>query len=86
MNDAQRFRLLGKYRTPRSRIGRTVLCEVRGEMVITGITDAPIPWPIGKHGAGRHSLIVYKGLAKAVRRELNQAELLQPQLVDSSMS
>jgi hypothetical protein len=42
-------------------------------MVITSMTDAPIPWPIGKHGAGRHSLIVYKGLAKAVRRESNQA-------------
>jgi hypothetical protein len=38
-------------------------------MVITGITDAPIPWPIGKLGAGRTSRIVYKGLAKAVRRE-----------------
>ena len=50
-----------------------VLCEVRGEMDITGMIDAPIPWPIGKGGAGRHSLIVYKGLAKAVRREPNQA-------------
>jgi hypothetical protein len=69
MNDAERFRQLGKYRTPGFRIGRTALCQVRGEMVITGMTDAPIPWPIGKHGAGRHSLIVYKGLAKAVRRE-----------------
>jgi hypothetical protein len=60
MNDSERFRPLGKYRTPRFRIGRTVFCEVRGEMVITGMTDAPIPWPIGKGGAGRHSLIVYK--------------------------
>lgn len=42
MDDAERFRLLGKYRTPRFRIGRTVFCEVRGEMVITGMTDAPI--------------------------------------------
>ena len=67
MEDAERFRLLGKYRTPRFRIGQTVLCEVRGEMVITGMADAPIPWPIGKGGAGRHSLIVYKGPAKASR-------------------
>jgi hypothetical protein len=36
MEDAERFRLLGKYRTPRLRIGRKVLCEVQGEMVITG--------------------------------------------------
>jgi hypothetical protein len=58
MDDADRFRLLGKYRTPRFRIGRTVFCEVRGEMVITGMTDAPIPWPVGKKGRGRHSLAV----------------------------
>ena len=73
MEDSERFRLLGKYRTPRFRIGRTVFCEVRGEMVITGMTDAPIPWPVGKKGRGRHSLIVFKDLAKAVRRESNQA-------------
>ncbi len=73
MDDADRFRLLGKYRTPRFRYGHTVLCEVRGEVVITGLTDAPIPWPIGKRGRGRHSLIVFKGLARAVRRESNQA-------------
>jgi hypothetical protein len=73
MQDAERFRLLGKYHTPRFRIGQRVRCLVRGEIVITGMTDAPIPWPIGKRGGGRRSLIVYKGLAKAVRRESNQA-------------
>jgi hypothetical protein len=45
MDDAERFRLLGKYRTPRFRIGQRVLCEVRGVVVITGMTDAPIPCP-----------------------------------------
>jgi hypothetical protein len=73
MEDSERFRLLGKYRTPRFRIGQRVICQVRGEMVITSMTDAPIPWPVGKHGAGRHSLIVYKDLAKAIRRESEQA-------------
>jgi hypothetical protein len=53
VEDHERSRLLGKYRTPRFRIDRTVLCEVRGEMVITGMTDAPIPWPVGKGGARR---------------------------------
>jgi hypothetical protein len=43
MEDAERFRLLDKYRTPRFRIGQQVRCEVRGKVVITGITDAPIP-------------------------------------------
>jgi hypothetical protein len=31
MEDAERFRLLGKYQTPRFRYGRKVQCEVRGE-------------------------------------------------------
>lgn len=65
MEDAERFRLLGKYKTPRFRIGRTVFCAMRGEMVIMGMTDAPIPWTIGRHGAGRCSLVVFKDLAKA---------------------
>jgi hypothetical protein len=73
MKDAERFRLLGTYQTPRFRIGQKVLCAVRGEVTIAGMTDAPIPWPLGKRGRGRHLLVVYKGLAKAVRRESNQA-------------
>ncbi len=73
MEDAERFRLLGTYRTPRFRVGQRVRCQVRGEMVITHLTDAPIPWPIGKGGRGRHSLVVYKGLARAVRRASEQA-------------
>jgi hypothetical protein len=73
MEETERFRLLGKYRTPRFRIGCTVVCEVRGEIVIMGRTDARIPWPVGNKGRGRNSLVVYKGLAKAIRRESNQA-------------
>jgi hypothetical protein len=68
MDDAERFRLLGKYQTPRFRYGRKVLCEV----VITGMTDSRIPWPVAKRGRGRHSLVIYQGLAKAVRRKSNQ--------------
>jgi hypothetical protein len=44
MDDAERFRLLGKYRTPRFHIGQKVICEIRGEMTITGITEAAILW------------------------------------------
>jgi hypothetical protein len=72
VDDAERFRLLGKYKTPRFRIGQKVRCQVRGKVVITGMTYAPIPWPIAKGGRGRHSLVVYKGLARAVRRESEQ--------------
>jgi hypothetical protein len=73
MEDADRFRLLGKYRTPRFRLGQRARCLVRGEMVITGMTDALTPWPVGKRGRERHSLVVYKDLVKAIRRESNQA-------------
>jgi hypothetical protein len=72
MENTERFRLLGTYRTPRFRIGQRVCCQVRGEVIITGMTDTPIPWPIGKVGRGR-SPVVYKGLAKAIRRESNLA-------------
>ena len=73
MKDADRFRLLGKYRTPQFHIGQRVICLVRGEMMVTGMTDAPIPWPVGKRDRGRRSLIVCKELALAVRRESNKA-------------
>jgi hypothetical protein len=59
-------RLLGKYRTPSFRLG-----DVR----ITGLSDAPIPWPRGQtlpSGGGR-ALILYGDLALAVRRESAEA-------------
>jgi hypothetical protein len=72
MDDAGRFRLLGHYRTPRVRYGQTVRCLIRGEVEVVGLHDAPIPWPVGKRG--RHqALVVFKDLAKAVRREAAQA-------------
>jgi hypothetical protein len=68
MHAADRFRLLGAYQTPRFRFGRTVRCEVRGEVEVVGLHEAPIPWPVGKKGRAK-SLVVFKDLAKAVRRE-----------------
>jgi hypothetical protein len=68
MHAADRFRRLGTYPTPRFRYGRTVRCEVRGEVEVVGLHEAPIPWPVGKKGRAR-SLVVYKDLARAVRRE-----------------
>jgi hypothetical protein len=47
-----------------------VTCEVRGEVIITGLTDARIPWPIAKRpGERARSWVVYAGLADAVRTE-----------------
>jgi hypothetical protein len=68
MKGRDRFRLLGTYRTPRFRYGRTVRCEVRGEVEVVGLHEAPIPWPVGKKGRAK-SLVVFKDLAMAVRRE-----------------
>ena len=63
-----RFRLLGRYKIPAFRYGQRVQCEVRGEVLIVGLTAGPIAWPIGKKGRAK-SLVVFKGLASAIRRE-----------------
>jgi hypothetical protein len=69
MRDTDRIKLLhGPYHAPRCRVGRRLTCEVRGEVVVCGLTDARIPWPVGKKDRAR-SLVVCGGLAKAVRRE-----------------
>jgi hypothetical protein len=46
--------------------------EIRGEVKIIGISDARIPWPLAHYWAKR-SVVVYRGLAKAIRRESVQA-------------
>jgi hypothetical protein len=58
MTDADRFRLLfGPYRLPRFRYGGALRCELRGELVVTGLTDAPVPWPVGRRpGRGGRAL------------------------------
>jgi len=74
MTDADRFKLLyGPYRAPRVRKGDVVFCDVRGEVVVCGMSSGPIPWPVTRHKRGRPFLIVCAGLAEAVRRESNQA-------------
>lgn len=45
-------------------------CEMRGEVVITGITDGRIPWPVGRRRKERATtLVIYAGLVDALRRE-----------------
>lgn len=67
--------IAGPYQTPKVRIGRTVLVdEVRGLDVVVGLTEARIPWPVGKpKGVRAKSMVVYGGLERAVRRESNHA-------------
>jgi len=70
MLSSSRFKLLsGPYRTPRVRLGAVLFDEVRDcEVVVCGLTDARIPWPIGKAGRAR-TLVLYGSLAEAVRKE-----------------
>jgi hypothetical protein len=77
MNDVDRFKLyLGPYTTPRFKYGQVVWCESRGWMKIVGLSDAKIPWPIGRlvtSPTGRDSLIIFRGLKRAIERESIQA-------------
>jgi hypothetical protein len=77
MEDTERYRLLGTYRTPRCRIGQKVFCEIRGDVTICGINDAPILWPLCKCG---RALVVYKDLLKALHRESNHPGLQQMEM------
>jgi hypothetical protein len=38
MTAAERHRLLGSYKTPSFRYGDTIRCEVRGELVLVGLS------------------------------------------------
>jgi hypothetical protein len=70
MRDKAKTKLHGRYGTPRFRIGAKVTCEVRGELKIVGVTDAPIPWPLGAGPrGGAKSLVVSGDLVRAIRRE-----------------
>jgi len=68
-----RFKLqAGPYSTPAFRYGKTVFDERVGDVEIVGLSDAPIPWPIGRKGRHR-ALILFGCLVDAVRTEPNQA-------------
>ena len=73
MHEARRFRLLfGPCRAPRCDYGQRLTCEVRGHVIVCGLSDAQIPWPVGKRGRAR-ALIVCGRLVEAVQRESEQA-------------
>jgi|SRR5262245_29748845 len=74
MSDDDHVRLLhGPYTAPPLHRRDRASCLFRGgEVVITGWSDAPIPWPrcrvLGGHGGGS-GLLVDEELARAVRCE-----------------
>jgi hypothetical protein len=68
-------KLLGRYKTPTFRLGDVVNCARRSTVRIVGLSDAPIPWPLGQllKGGRRPALVLCGNLAKAVRRESAEA-------------
>src|SRR5260370_31249445 len=70
MNDTERYKMLfGPYRSPRCRIGRRLRCVGRSDLVVRGISDAPIPWPQAKRIGGKMVLSVCGDLVEAIRKE-----------------
>jgi hypothetical protein len=70
MDDADRLRLWhGPYRMPRCRVGRRLVCAVRGSVEVVGLSEAPIPWPQARNH-GRPFLIVCAGLARTLHSEM----------------
>jgi NUMOD3 motif len=65
----------GPYKTPRFQYDQMVRCEVWGEVILCGLSGGRVAWPIGKPGWRSRSrmMVVYRGLAKAVRRETELA-------------
>src|SRR5262245_38352806 len=74
MTDADRCRLLfGPYQAPALKKGDRTYCLARDcDVVITGWSNALIPWPrcraLGTHGGGS-GLLVDEELARAIRHE-----------------
>jgi hypothetical protein len=70
MDDSERYKLLyGPYAPPPCRVGDKLPCEYRGhEVVVRGLSDAPIPWPSTRR-RGIHSPILCGDLVRAVERE-----------------
>jgi len=76
MPDDRHLLLHGPYKTPRFRYGSVVMCELRGEVVLVGLRESPIPWPLGRRVGTRGSsrgLVLYGALARAVRQEASLA-------------
>jgi hypothetical protein len=70
MISPKRYLLLrGPYPAPKCRVGRKLFCLYRRrEVVVSGLTDAPISWPFTKK-TGPTSLILCGELVRAVRTE-----------------
>jgi hypothetical protein len=62
-----RGKLTREYVSPILQPGEVVTCLLRGAVQVVGMSEAPIPWPVGKMGTHR-SLVLCGELAEAIRR------------------
>ena len=62
----------GPYATPKVRYGSRVQCRWRGAVVIVGLSNGRLPWPIGRHGTN-DSLVITCDLERAIQLESSQA-------------
>lgn len=61
---------LGYYRTPEVAVGGRLHCAVRGEVIVVGMSNGRIPWPLAsKPGNTNRMLVIYGDLKRAVTRE-----------------
>jgi hypothetical protein len=66
------FKLLyGPYLPPRTARGRKLFCEIRGTVVVSGMSGGRIPWPYA--ATNGRPLILCGDLLRAVRKESAQA-------------
>jgi hypothetical protein len=72
LHASTRYQLFfGPYQVPRFKIGSVVKDEIRGKVKIIGVSDGRISWPVAMNWT-RRSLVVYRGLARALRLETLQ--------------
>src|SRR5947209_7208438 len=64
----------GPYKPPRSKVGKPLRDRLRGDVIVSAISDAPIRWPMGRVGkSGRLAPVLTKELERAVRTESSLA-------------
>ena len=72
--DEERFRLLrGPYVAPKTKVGGSLVCRLRGRVKVSAMSTAPIPWPIVHRPGGKRGLALCGDLVKAIRVESSYA-------------
>jgi hypothetical protein len=62
-----------RNRTPLVVPGTRLTCAIRGVVKVVGVSQAPVPWPIGELDE-KQALIVYRGLLAALQDKHEDAQ------------